>query len=42
MSKKKKSNQFKDYKTFELKDGTKFIARDEKDTKLYRKKVGEK
>tara|TARA_B100000902_G_C26675473_1_gene605196 strand:- start:414 stop:539 length:126 start_codon:yes stop_codon:yes gene_type:complete len=39
---KKKSKQFKDYKTFELKDGTKFIARDEKDAKLYREKVGEK
>ena len=39
---KKKTNQFKDYKTFELQDGTKFVARDEKDAKLYREKVGEK
>ena len=39
---KKKTNQFKDYKTFELKDCTKFVARDEKDAKLYREKVGEK
>ena len=39
---KKKTNKFKDYKTFELKDGTKFVARDEKDAKLYREKVGEK
>ena len=39
---KKKTNQFKDYKTFELKDGTKFVARDEKDATLYREKVGEK
>jgi|TARA_B100000073_G_C23424090_1_gene448478 hypothetical protein len=39
---KKKTNQWKDYKTFTLKDGTKFVARDEKDAKLYREKVGEK
>ena len=39
---KKKTNQFKDYKTFELKDGTKFVARDEKDAKLHREQVGEK
>lgn len=29
------------YKQFELKDGTKFWARDESSAKLYRKKVGE-
>ena len=28
-------------KQFELKDGTKFWAKDESDAKLYRKKVGE-
>ena len=40
MSKKKSSN-WKHYKTFTLKDGTKFLARDEKDAELYRKRVGE-
>tara|TARA_B000000557_G_scaffold245434_1_gene227756 strand:- start:186 stop:308 length:123 start_codon:yes stop_codon:yes gene_type:complete len=40
MSKKKSSN-WEHYKTFTLEDGTKFLARDEKDAKLYRKKVGE-
>ena len=39
MSKKKTKGQFDNYKTFELKDGTKFLARDEKDSKLYRSKV---
>jgi hypothetical protein len=29
-------------KQFELKDGTKFWAKDESDAKLYRKHVGEK
>ena len=29
-------------KQFELKDGTKFWAKDEEDAKLYRKHVGEK
>ena len=38
MSKKKSKGQWKDYKTFTLKDGTKF-HRDEKD-EPYRKKVG--
>tara|TARA_B100000287_G_scaffold225844_1_gene213085 strand:+ start:78 stop:200 length:123 start_codon:yes stop_codon:yes gene_type:complete len=38
---KKKSSHWKHYKTFTLKDGTKFLARDEKDAELYRKKVGE-
>tara|TARA_R100001594_G_scaffold89862_1_gene124340 strand:- start:7983 stop:8126 length:144 start_codon:yes stop_codon:yes gene_type:complete len=38
MSKKKNNKQWKDYKTFTLKDGTKFLARDEKDAELYRKK----
>ncbi len=40
MSKKKSSN-WEHYKTFTLEDGTKFLARDEKDAELYRKKVGE-
>ena len=39
---KKKSSQWKDYKTFTLSDGTKFLARDEHDAELYRKKVGDK
>ena len=38
---KKKSSNWEHYKTFTLEDGTKFLARDEKDAKLYRKKVGE-
>ena len=38
MSKKINNKQWKDYKTFTLKDGTKFLARDEKDAELYRKK----
>ena len=42
MSKKKNKSGWKDYKTFTLKDGTKFLARDEHDAELYRKKVGEK
>ena len=29
-------------KQFEVKDGTKFWAKDESDAKLFRKKVGEK
>ena len=41
MSKNKTKGQWKDYKTFTLKDGTKFLARDEKDAELYRKKVCE-
>jgi|TARA_B100001996_G_scaffold338621_1_gene291153 hypothetical protein len=32
----------KKLKQFELKDGTKFFAKDEEDAKLYRKHVGEK
>jgi hypothetical protein len=40
MAKKRKS-QFQNYKTFTLKDGTKFLARDEHDAKLYRQKVGD-
>ena len=42
MSKKKNNKQWKDYKTFILKDGTKFLARDEKDAELYKKKIGDK
>ena len=41
MSKKKRS-QWKDYKTYTLSDGTKFLARDDKDAKLYKEKVGDK
>jgi len=41
MSKKSKG-QWKDYKTFTLSDGAKFLARDEKDAKLYKEKVGDK
>ena len=41
MPKKKSKGQIDNYKTFTLKDGTKFLARDEHDAKLYRKKVGE-
>ena len=40
MSKKNKS-QWANYKTFTLKDGTKFKAKDKSDAELYRKKVGE-
>jgi hypothetical protein len=42
---KKKQNAFhikNKLKQFELKDGTKFWAKDEEDAKLYRKHVGEK
>jgi|TARA_B100000073_G_scaffold253487_1_gene213540 hypothetical protein len=42
MAKKKSKGQFASYKTFELKDGTKFLARDDKDAELYRIKVGDK
>jgi len=38
---KKTKSQWKDYKTPTLKDGTKFLARDEHDAKLYRQKVGD-
>ena len=41
MSKKTKG-QFGHYKTFTLKDGTKFWAKHKEDAKLYRKHVGEK
>ena len=41
MSKKKNKSGWKDYKTFTLKDGTKFLARDEHDAYLYREKVGD-
>ena len=41
MSKKKTKGQFAHYKTFTLKDGTKFLARDEHDANLYREKVGD-
>ena len=44
MAKKKKQpfHIAKKLKQFELKDGTKFYAKDEADAKLYRKHVGEK
>ena len=41
MAKKKSKGQFDNYKTFTLKDGTTFLARDEHDAKLYRQKVGD-
>ena len=41
MSKKKTDSVWKKYKTYTLKDGTKFLARDKNDANLYRKKVGE-
>ena len=41
MPKKNSKGQWKDYKTFTLKDGTKFLARDEHDAYLYREKVGD-
>ena len=41
MSKKKNKGQFDHYKTFTLKDGTKFLARDKHDAYLYREKVGD-
>jgi hypothetical protein len=41
MAKKKSKSQWKDYKWFALTDGTKFLARDEHDAKLYRQKVGD-
>ena len=39
--KKKKGGQFDHYKTFTLRDGTKFKARDEKDAELYRARVAD-
>ena len=42
MAKKKKVLHEKNMKLFELKDGTKFWAKDEEDAKLYKKHVGEK
>ena len=43
MAKKKSKGQWKDYKTYTLTlDGTKFLARDDKDAELYRIKVGDK
>ena len=41
MPKKKSKGQFDNYKTFTLKDGTKFLARDEHDANLYRERVGD-
>ena len=43
MAKKKQALHIKNkLKQFELKDGSKFWAKDEVDAKLYRKHVGEK
>ena len=42
MAKKKKSFHEKNMKQFELKDGTKFWAKNEEDAELYRKLVGKK
>ena len=42
MSKKKKTFYEKNMKQFELKDGTKFWAKNEEDAELYRKHVGKK
>jgi len=41
MSKKKNSSQWKDYQTYTLSDGTKFLAQNDSDAELYRKKVGD-
>jgi len=42
MTKKSKKEKFwGSYKQFTLEDGTKFLARDEKDADLYRVKAGE-
>ena len=41
MSKKKKNRQWKDYQTYTLRDGTKFLAQNDKDATLYRQKVGD-
>ena len=38
---KKKSTQFSNYKTYELEDGTKFLALNDSDAELYRNKVNE-
>jgi hypothetical protein len=42
MTKKKTLLHEKNMKQFELKDGTKFWAKDEEDAELYRKLVGKK
>jgi len=42
MAKKKTSLHEKNMKQFELKDGTKFWAKNEEDAKLYIKHVGKK
>ena len=39
---KKKSTQFSNYKTYELEDGTKYLALNDNDAELYRKKVNER
>ena len=39
---KKKSTQFSNYKTYELEDGTKYLALNDNDAESYRKKVNER
>ena len=39
---KKKSTQFSNYQTYELEDGTKYLALNDTDAELYRKKVNER
>ena len=39
---KKKSTQFSNYKTYTLEDGTKYLALNDSDAELYRKKVNER
>ena len=41
MSKKKTDKIWVDYKQYTLTDGTRFLARDDNDAKLYREKVGD-
>jgi len=42
MSKKKTNKNWGGYKQYTLTDGTRFLARDDSDAKLYREKVGDK
>ena len=41
MAKKKKKGHWGGYNQYTLKDGTKFLARDDHDADLYREKVGD-
>tara|TARA_A100001201_G_scaffold143459_1_gene145198 strand:+ start:3620 stop:3760 length:141 start_codon:yes stop_codon:yes gene_type:complete len=38
----RRQRQFSEYKTYELEDGTKFLAKNDEDAELYRAKVNEK